>query len=150
LASAIHEWDRRISAKASASAWPHLKSRLVPWAEGGLLAACLETSRTQHATSRATPAAENGASTRRFCYSGQPLWARVPLRSHPEGIARVELEREDRKALGWFELEIEFDEAAADTPSPAVNVGSAAPASLHFGEWNAREQLPLDLEGTGA
>lgn len=155
LASTLHEWDRGIVAHVETSAWPRLRSRLVPWAEGGLLAACTD---------------DPVAPVRRFWYSGQPLWARAILRPHPEGIARIDLRSVDRRALGWFELEIRGGGCAGVTPLDSTSpgrfgsipgtdedrssgihhAGSKAIEPLFLDTRGVEDQLPLDLEGTGA
>jgi hypothetical protein len=162
LAAALHEWKRRIVARIEAAAWPHLRGRLLSWGDGGLLAACPDE------------ATESGA---RFCFSGQPLWTRIPLQPRPDGLARVDLDAADRRALGWFEIEVRGEAVArssagssprssqgetashmstrarssrASSAAPNVNEGGAAITAWPLGVANAEEQLPLDLEGPGA
>jgi hypothetical protein len=130
LAKSLQEWDRHVVADVEPAAWPRLRSRLLSWAEGGHLAACRESTTT------------NG---RRFCFSGQPLWTRAPLQRDEDGIPLAPLLATDRTALGWFELELVARDDRCDVP-PYAKTTLTFPL-----RWAGEdEQLPLQLEGTGA
>lgn len=85
LATALQEWDRQLTARVQPHAWPRLQSRLTPWVEGGHMAACPEAPRHPG---------------RRFCFSGQALWTRLPMGRDRDGIPRVRVDASDRRALG--------------------------------------------------
>ncbi len=130
LARSLAEWERRLTAQVNTEAWPRLQGRLLPWLEGGLLAACPETP-------------QGG---RRFCFSGRALWSRLPLLRDHDGIPRVRLFEADRRALGWFELELR---AAVSSKSPRVSTGNsgrtATVRELAPPCFGASEQLELGL-----
>ncbi len=137
LARAIQAWDRQLTARVQPSAWPRLQGRLAPWLEGGHLAACPEAPRHPG---------------RRFCFSGRALWARLPLNRDRDGIPRVGLNVEDRRALGWFELELHA--AHEDRPEmvqESRKKRSSSPssrASIHefiAPDAESHEQLELSL-----
>jgi hypothetical protein len=131
LAAALDQWDRRLTARVRPRAWPRLQGRLAPWLEGGHLAACPEA------------ASHPG---RRFCFSGRPLYERLPLGRDRDGVPRVRLHEADRRALGWFELELRLD--AKDT-KPDVAPPRADVHDLPMRRAGCDEQLGLDLEGMG-
>ncbi len=142
LLNALQLWDRRIDATVEPAAWPRLRARLASWADGGHLASCADG-----------PAGK----ARRFCFSGLPLWSRVPLASDIDGIPRTPLHSDDRRALGWFELNLHAASLGGSRSRAAersgVVEGAAAIEAFPFA-WIANdEQLPLGLslglEGTG-
>ncbi len=130
LARALADWDRRLTARVAEEAWPRLQGRLLPWLEGGLLAAC--------------PEAPSSAG-RRFCFSGRALWARLPLLRDRDGIPCVRLLEADRRALGWFELELQ----SAAMPSRLVSSDEAGASGqvheLHSSAFAVPRQLELGL-----
>jgi hypothetical protein len=134
LARAIQVWDRRLVARVEPRAWPRLQGRLAPWLEGGHLAACPEAPRHPG---------------RRFCFSGRALWTRLPLSRDRDGIPRVGLNEGDRRALGWFELELH---AAREDRRRSTGGSAAAAASPDAGihefvtpSRDSHEQLELSL-----
>ncbi len=130
LARSLAEWDRRLTARVSGEAWPRLQGRLLPWLEGGLLAACPETP-------------QGG---RRFCFSGRALWSRLPLLRDRDGIPRVRLFEEDRRALGWFELELRAAASARSRRTSAEKSPTTAMLrELPAPGFGAPKQLELGL-----
>jgi hypothetical protein len=113
LATALQQWDRRLTVAVQAAVWPRLSARLVPWIDAGMLAACSEA-----------PAHPG----RRFCFSGEPLWARAPLARDLDGVPCVSLDEADRRALGWFELELHAEGSVAP-PRGRTRAGRAGDAS---------------------
>ena len=132
LAQALQEWDRQLVARVQPRAWPRLQSRLAPWVEGGHLATCPE------------PPSHPG---RRFCFSGEALFRRVPLGRDRDGVPRVSLESGDRKALGWFDLQLHATVARSTSSSQDESTGvvEALPLAMTSGE----NQLDLGLERHG-
>jgi hypothetical protein len=134
LATALQGFDRRLHVRVPEVAWAHLHARLAAWSEGGLLAHFSTTT---------------GGRVRSFCFSGQPLGLRAPLRRGADGISRVALGEEDRRVLGWFELTCEIEaalspRAGALSPSTAqerepvrlaeiLGIPAPAPVQLQFG-----------------
>jgi hypothetical protein len=152
LALALQNWDRTMIADVEPSAWNALAARLAPWAEGGHLALCQE---------QEFPSGDDSAAVYHLCFSGQPLWLRTPLLRSRAGMPLLPLSVADRRALGWFDLSLASPAASLSTTvsSPAgrgdsMKPGSSAPVELFPAHGNEEkhsfEQLPLQLEGTGA
>lgn len=132
LAAAVHEWDRRVALRVPVGQWNRLRNRLLPWADGGHLALCDDAP---------------DASTRRYCFSGQPLWARVPLQGEADGLPRMPLARRDRRALGWFELEISVAELQRRGPeAPVLATVASFPTTSRAATGG---QLPLGFDRAG-
>jgi len=128
LAIALQSFDRRLHARIEESAWSGLHARLATWSEGGLLAQC----------------GSSDGRDREFCFSGTPLVQRVPVRRGADGIARLELDVEDRRALGWFRIECRIVTDSSLSARPAIPVsGQEAAPVVEFG-FDAR-QLDLGL-----
>lgn len=120
LAIALQSFDRRLHVRVEESAWNGLHTRLATWSEAGLLAQCSH--------------AEGREPVREYCFSGAPLVQRVPTRRGADGIARVTLDAEDRRALGWFRLEcrVVADTVVSSSPAATVSVAARAPV-VDFG-----------------
>ena len=133
IARALRDWDRCLVVHLGLDAWPRLQGRLLSWLDGGHLAACPEPPR---------------AVGRRFCYSGRSLWSRRSLERDRDGIPRMRLPLADRRALGWFEVELL---ASTKTSSPAAEPGTVHPRNpeniqvLSMASREAAEQLELGL-----
>jgi hypothetical protein len=141
LANALQQWDRRVVAEVPGAVWPRVGARLLPWFDAGMLATCPDA-----------PARPG----RRFCFSGEPLWTRAPLRRDADGVSTVVLEDADRRALGWFELElhaVESQRGVAESSAGRASTScvSAALGLAHDGYGHVHEvdQLDLGLEGWG-
>lgn len=126
LAAALQGFDRQFRLQVEEVAWPHLHARLATWSMGGHLAAC---SRDDDASGSASPLA-----VAHFCFSGHPLGLRAPMLRGADGIGRIDLHRDDRAVLGWFELRCEVRSAL---PSVGSRPEAAAPRS--------RDDRPVDL-----
>lgn len=131
LVQALQSWDRAVRADVTPGSWTQLRHRLAPWAEGGHLAGCDAMEETR----------------RGFCFSGQPLWNRAPLRRGVDGISTVALDPRDRRALGWFSLELT---SVRGRTAPGVTEAGATVTAFPFRDASDEDQLPLGLEGTGA
>lgn len=130
LADALGRFDRRLRVRVDAAALGALQLRLSSWAEGGHLASC-----------------ESGEDPRvsRFCFSGQPLWTRAPLRRAISGFPRVSLPAGDRRALGWFEIEVRV-ESEVGIPVPSSAPPREGSAEVLDAPMIGDDQLVLPLE----
>jgi len=88
LAQGLQQWNRSLDVEVDPQSWSAVAARLVPWADGGHLARCEGATADEH----------------HFCFSGQPLWSRVPMPGRRTVIPSIPLDAEDRRALGWFDL----------------------------------------------
>ena len=140
LASALQEFDRRISVRVSAVDWPRLHARMAAWAEGGFLA---------RVPGSPVQSPEDHSSHLQFCYSGQPLTHRAPLRRGMDGIDTVELARQDLTELGWLRIECTVEESGLAPSSSALprseSSGSSIPVYFDRPAPDRVLQLALDL-----
>lgn len=133
LATELQRYDRRLRASVAHSAWGRLQARLSSWAEGGHLAACPEAPDPMHRG-------------RRFCFSGQPLWLRGALSRDVDGFPRVGLSLADRRALGWFELELLAVAAEGSGHTGARDAGRDTATIAAFPFVAARDDAQLSFE----
>ena len=107
LAIALQSFDRRLHVRAEERAWNGLHARLATWSEAGLLARC---------------GGDEDGRAFEFCFSGTPLAQRAATHRGPDGIARLDLDVEDRRTLGWFRLECRIvADRVATEPAPVVS-----------------------------
>ena len=127
LAVALQGFDRRLHVQVADHAWNQLRARLSGWSETGFLARC-----------------DDGGRGIEFCFSGSALVQRAPLCTDPDGLARIELGRADRAALGWFRLTCQVVDAAR-RPSRVGRVVAEVRGEIVAGP-SPRTQLPLAFD----
>ncbi len=130
LMRALQNWDRNLVVEVDPVAWPRLHGRLVGWLDSGYLAVCSEPPR---------------AVGRRLCFSGRPLWTRRPLVRGRDGIPQMKLPLADRRALGWFEVEL-LATATPDAPSASERTARSRDAGTLHALSDASGQAVLQLE----
>lgn len=108
LATALQDFDRRLSVRIPAADWPRLHARMASWAEGGFLAR--------------TP--DRGDGILHYCFSGLPLTHRAALRRGMDGIDTVELDPADLNELGWLRIECVVEESSS-VPSSSASMTPA-------------------------
>ena len=137
LATALQEFDRTLRLQVGAEDWPRLHARMATWAEGGFLARAedLQDGRLH------------------FCFSGQALTRRAPLRRGVDGIDLVQLDARDLRELGWLHIECAVEETArqslpspsSSAPEPAERAGDSGPRASVLPGPDRAQQLALGL-----